>query len=772
MIKSLRLANFRRHADLELRFDETGQIVLIAGSNGAGKTTILEAIIYALYGEGRHGRRNLDSLLRRGAELEGMEVEMVFTIGEDSYRVLRRRDGRASTAVLYGNDHPLVEGQREVSEEVTRVLGMDAAGFRVATIAQQKDLDGLASLTPAVRGRMVSRLLRLDSLTRARDAAGELHLEEAKTAAHLRPGEDISEVFKRVQFATSQKQDAEKELMRAITASEHLDSQLSDALPFILAWEQRQENLNLRSAELVVAEADEERISNDLADLIVPDASSNAAEDLSTLTSEVAQLERELADAESAATMMEHRRMVMAELDSVSISLLNFEKDDNSAALNIAKIARQNAIEARSTVERLDSRLCQAREDLSSISFQIDVISQKISLNEKLEAVCDSCDQEISESHRSTQVSRYNNELNELNNLLQPRKNNVLELNVGLLSAREDLEAYDSALANADITLSNLDKEENERIDLLRRQATYQLQLERLPERLFDLDALYARKGELALRVAATQDFMERERFRTEKLAQLSQLQSSLETAKARTVSAMLAFSEAKPSEALIEKYAQISQLKESYSSELELAHYWRTEHAVAEERLVAAQDSLTRANSEFERRKFHQDRAYDAGNAKRLLTDVSDRLATTVRPALEGTVTHLLQNMSEGRFNKVRISDEYEITVEDDGAFRSLGELSGGEADLVSLAMRLALAQIVADRHGSGGAGFLILDEPLGSQDPARRAAILRGLRAIRDTYSQIFLISHVEGIEDGADSVVNVIASEDRSETLVEIS
>ena len=156
MIKSLRLANFRRHADLELRFDETGQIILIAGSNGTGKTTILEAIIYALYGEGRHGRRNLDSLLRRGAELEGMEVEMVFTVGEDSYRVLRRRDGRASTAVLYANDHPLVEGQREVSEEVTRVLGMDAAGFRVATIAQQKDLDGLASLTPSVRGRTVS----------------------------------------------------------------------------------------------------------------------------------------------------------------------------------------------------------------------------------------------------------------------------------------------------------------------------------------------------------------------------------------------------------------------------------------------------------------------------------------------------------------------------------------------------------------------------------------------------------------------------------------
>jgi exonuclease SbcC len=772
MIKSLRLANFRRHADLELRFDETGQIILIAGSNGTGKTTILEAIIYALYGEGRHGRRNLDSLLRRGAELEGMEVEMVFTVGEDSYRVLRRRDGRASTAVLYANDHPLVEGQREVSEEVTRVLGMDAAGFRVATIAQQKDLDGLASLTPSVRGRMVSRLLRLDSLTRARDAAGELHLEEAKIAAHLRPTEDISEVSKRVQDTASQMKDAELELIRAITASEQANSQLREAEPIILAWEQQQGTLNVRAAEFAVAEADAERISTDLAAVEVPDASSGANEDLSILTTEVALLERELADAESAATMMEHRRMISAELDAVTVALAENTKYEKATILENAKVARQNATEARSRVEHLDESLRQAREDLSSISFQIDAFSQKIAQNEALEAVCDSCGQEITEEHRYSQSSQYSSKLSELTMLYQPRKEHVFELNTSLSSARDQLEAADIAVAAAATALTNADKEEAERTDLLRRQATYQSQLDRLPERIFDLNALYARKAELALRVAATQDLTERERIRTERLAQRSQLQSSLETAKARTLSAKAALTEAEPSEDLIASYSQILLLKETLSSELELAQYWRTEHAVASERLVAAQNSMTRANSEADRRKLHQDRAYDAGNAKRLLTDVADRLATTVRPSLEGAVTHLLQSMSEGRFNKVRISEEYEITVDDDGAFRSVGELSGGEADLVALAMRLALAQIVADRHGSGGAGFLILDEPLGSQDPTRRAAILRGLRAIRDTYSQIFLISHVDGIEDSADAVVNVIASEDRSETLVEIS
>jgi exonuclease SbcC len=84
---------------------------------------------------------------------------------------------------------------------------------------------------------------------------------------------------------------------------------------------------------------------------------------------------------------------------------------------------------------------------------------------------------------------------------------------------------------------------------------------------------------------------------------------------------------------------------------------------------------------------------------------------------------------------------------------------------------MRLALAQVVADRSGTGP-GFLILDECFASQDAARRASVLGALRSLRSQYRQIFLISHVENMEDSADVVVEVEVSEDRSETSVSIS
>jgi len=137
MITYLKLTNFRRHAETELHFSESDQAVLVSGNNGAGKSTIFEAVQYALYGEGRNGRANIERLIRKGGELEGLEVEIRFEMAGVSYTVRRRRDSKLSSAILLANDIPLMEGAREVTAEVAKILGMDSRGFRLATYAQQ-----------------------------------------------------------------------------------------------------------------------------------------------------------------------------------------------------------------------------------------------------------------------------------------------------------------------------------------------------------------------------------------------------------------------------------------------------------------------------------------------------------------------------------------------------------------------------------------------------------------------------------------------------------
>src|SRR5439155_743483 len=75
----LRLVNFRQHADTELEFGPG--ITGIIGPNGSGKTTILEAIAWALYGA-QAVRGDKDSIRRLGAKgRAGVEVDLEFRRG-------------------------------------------------------------------------------------------------------------------------------------------------------------------------------------------------------------------------------------------------------------------------------------------------------------------------------------------------------------------------------------------------------------------------------------------------------------------------------------------------------------------------------------------------------------------------------------------------------------------------------------------------------------------------------------------------------------------
>ena len=82
-LRRLHLVNFRQHADTELEFGPG--ITGIIGPNGSGKTTILEAIAWAIYGL-QAVRGDKDSIRRLGAKGRAtVEVELEFHLGTHEY---------------------------------------------------------------------------------------------------------------------------------------------------------------------------------------------------------------------------------------------------------------------------------------------------------------------------------------------------------------------------------------------------------------------------------------------------------------------------------------------------------------------------------------------------------------------------------------------------------------------------------------------------------------------------------------------------------------
>ena len=159
ILKSLRLKNFRRYADLALEFPEN--VIGIIGRNGAGKSTLLEAIGWALYGS--RAARTEKLLLRRqqASASETCEVELAFAIAGENYRVVRSIRGAAGNveAALYraGQHEAIALRESGVNAEMAHVLGLDRESFEVSIFAKQKELAALSSLTDEPRRKLISR---------------------------------------------------------------------------------------------------------------------------------------------------------------------------------------------------------------------------------------------------------------------------------------------------------------------------------------------------------------------------------------------------------------------------------------------------------------------------------------------------------------------------------------------------------------------------------------------------------------------------------------
>src|SRR5256885_85832 len=115
----LRLVNFRQHADTELEFGPG--ITGIIGPNGSGKTSILEAIAWALYGV-QAVRGDKDSIRRLGAKgRAGVEVDLEFRLGAHEYRVKRG----LSTAVLHQDGQVIADSLKAVTDKAEDALGRE-----------------------------------------------------------------------------------------------------------------------------------------------------------------------------------------------------------------------------------------------------------------------------------------------------------------------------------------------------------------------------------------------------------------------------------------------------------------------------------------------------------------------------------------------------------------------------------------------------------------------------------------------------------------------
>lgn len=181
MITYVKLKNWKSHKETELRFGD-GTNVLV-GIMGAGKSAVLDAITYALFGTLPYVKSRRikleDLIMSRPQPMDKAEVEVGFlTPDEVEYsvkRVIERGKGTVLTELRKESGELVESGSSDrVTENIRDLLGLDYDLYERAVYSEQNKLDYFLSLPKGERMRNMDKLLGIDKLELARRGLGTL----------------------------------------------------------------------------------------------------------------------------------------------------------------------------------------------------------------------------------------------------------------------------------------------------------------------------------------------------------------------------------------------------------------------------------------------------------------------------------------------------------------------------------------------------------------------------------------------------------------------
>ncbi|AGF50722.1 slr1048 [Synechocystis sp. PCC 6803] len=176
--QQLILKNFLSYQDVSLNFRGL-HTACICGSNGAGKSSLLEAITWAIWGKCR--AESEDDVLHNGTDQ--VRVDFEFISNNQTYRIIRSRQrGRSSVTEfqIKSGDHfrtLSAKGLRATQEKITNTLKLDYETFVNSAYLRQGRADEFMLRKPSERKQILADLLKLDQYemlaTRAKDISKE-----------------------------------------------------------------------------------------------------------------------------------------------------------------------------------------------------------------------------------------------------------------------------------------------------------------------------------------------------------------------------------------------------------------------------------------------------------------------------------------------------------------------------------------------------------------------------------------------------------------------
>lgn len=736
ILKKVIIENIRSHEYLEFEPASIG-VTAISGENGAGKSTIVDAFSWSLFGTRLHGLRN-KNYIREGVDAKEKTVQVTsyIRVGNTDFMIKRKitsNEGACECKVFSYNEE-IGDWEFESGPAVTHaesfirsILNIDEKGFLSSVFIQQKQVDQIVSASPTERGQVIEKLIGVSAITESTKLAREESRALQRAADIIQPGSLEDEKAKVDEFK-----------IKVTTAKENLKEveetlkTLEQELVVLRATEQAetelQNHLDSLNTSLDNVKKDDSYLKENLKNYtkILKD---NSEISIDYKLKEI--IEEELFES------LEKEKAIQNELNNINIQITRYTSlfeetlnyDEIKAAYDEITDNYNDLMNKKSVLD----------EALLGLKVKVKSVKQHLELLKSGAAECPVCGHPI--LNPEEEFKKHTEEQNENKKEFKQIKEELTELEEAISKIGNDKTQYEALLEKATEQVNSVDNFKKAKENKRTKEAklnSIQLVINKNREQLADINA--NEKHRDLINTAKEQVTISEQRLKDNKKerARLEKEISTLNVLPKSTYKVLL--NNLKEKEDLLVK---TNIQKASLDGELKL---------IVEQAKQAVQDykRCKEASENYER--LHNQITIMNLTNQSLIKFKEQRIKNSI-PELTDIASEILARFTDNKFTQLILTDKFEtFVVTENNVKRPVSQLSGGELSAAAIALRLAIALFL----NNGQQHLLILDEVLTAMSSDRSQLILETITSL--TNAQIILIAHNDGINSFADKVVHL--------------
>ncbi|MDP3991255.1 MAG: SMC family ATPase [Candidatus Nealsonbacteria bacterium] len=692
----LKLSNFTSYGQNPPELDFTKfKLAAISGLNGAGKSSLLDAITWCIWGTSRAGDSS-DALIHSGAD--NMYAEFEFELNGHNFTIKRSRakkGGGTTNLEFWSGSHNLTEGTIKVTQEkIIATLHLTFETFTNSSYLRQGHADEFTTKGPTERKKILANILGLDHY----DALEEKAKEKSKIA--LTKLQLLDYQLLEIEAELSQKEERSQKKKAAEGVILKMEEKIKNLEEKIKSLREQKETFKISSDQRDKLNQNLLQNKNELQEIILQ--GKNRKEKIESLKLEMEKLK----DSETELSKLKDLQEQRQKLDDI----------------------RKTKLEIESKHSQVSGELNLKKQKIQTLKKEIGKLKNQLLETQKEGSICPTCGQEIDKTEKQHVHKNLTDQITVLEKQLSkidsgPEENQIKKLEETLKLLQFDPEKYEIILSK----LQDMERAEQRKEEMVKARAT----LESEEKVVIELRSLFQNKKALV-------DKMEEELTKIPDLSsklliisqELLEIEAELTKIRGEEKDARNTLGQIQE---LMSRTAQMENLSKQKTAE---------KTALQEEKETFEELALAFGK-----------KGIQAMIIEAAIPEIEDETNKLLEKLTEGRMKVSFQTQKETKTKlaggEKGIIETLDIIISDEMGERPYEMYSGGEAFRVNFCIRLAISKLLTHRAGAK-LQFLVIDEGFGSQDAPGRARLVEAIDAIKNDFEKILVITHIEELKE----------------------